>query len=88
MIKFCTIKLSTVLENKNNCEISKLLELINKSQDIFIYHYDNTTNKLFVCTHLWVDIKPTYSTLIELINEMVSSLKSIILTLENGGING
>lgn len=87
--KICLIELSAYLTDvKTKKNISNFIKSIDNIQESFVYKYDEKTKNLNVHACLWMDVKPTYSTLSELTNEMLSSIKSIIFTLESEEENG
>lgn len=87
MKKFCTI----VVKHKrkkpfkmNN--LDNILNVLNSSQSLYEYDYYKETNEIGMTASMWVDTKntaPTQSSLAELINEMVSQIKSIENMLDN-----
>lgn len=83
LTKICKIEISTSLSNLTNLNNAEnIVKLINKTQNSFNYEFNEKTKALTLNTNMWIDVKPTYASLNELINEMISSIESIKLAIE------
>lgn len=87
MKKMCVVKVRKKYQYEINKKcISNILNILNTSQDMYEYDYYIETNEIELKATMWVDTKngqPSQSSLAELINEMVSHIKSIELMLNN-----
>ena len=79
--KFCIIKVEREIKTSDPNKLKGILEIINKTQENFKYEIDGVTLKLK--TNMWIDTTPTYKSLEELINEMVSNTESVASLLKS-----
>lgn len=79
--KICSIEMYFSLVADED-QINKILNIYNSCQNGIIYQKTSEANKIKMLSCLWIDTKPTYKVLKEIINEMISSIKSMKQIIE------
>lgn len=79
-----TVKAKTVLKNANNIkDINNLIGVLNNAQNETVYGYEKGDNSLVVNANVWVDKKPSYKALQNVVNLTIANLKSVRTMIES-----